>query len=242
MMTPFVKKRQSPVNRKNRILSDASNFAVVEGYKTIRTNLIFATAKIGCKKVIFTSCMPGEGKTLSCSNLAITLAQTDSKVLVIDCDMRKPTINKVFRIQGIPGLSDLLAGLSNYEECIRGSGFTNLDLLSGGTIPPNPAELLGSEAMAGMLEQLSQRYDYILLDTPPINVVADALVLSPKVDGVVLVVRENRTTHPELKRALSSLKFSKSKILGILLNGAEAASRSGQYNYSYSKQHNEEDY
>lgn len=241
-METLRKKHRKPIPRKNRILHDSSNFSVVEGYKTIRTNLIFATAKSGCKRVIFTSCIPGEGKTLSCCNLAITLAQTDSRVLVIDCDLRKPTVNKLFRVKGIPGLSELLAGLSEYSQCIQHSGYTNLNILCGGTIPPNPAELLGSDSMDRILENLSREYDYILLDTPPVNVVADALVLSPKADGVVLVVRQNMTTHPELKKAISSLKFGDSKILGILLNGVEGSSKNGHYQYSYSNRKTDEEY
>lgn len=232
----------NPGRRKNRVIHDASNFAVVEGYKTIRTNLNFAVNKIGCKKVIVTSSVPEEGKSLSCSNLAVTMAQTKSKVLIIDCDMRKPTIHKLFKIKGIPGLSELLVGMNGLAECIQPTTYENLDVICGGTIPPNPAELLGSTAMDQVLEFLTSRYDYILLDTPPVNVVADAMVLSSKVDGVLMVVRQNVTTHPDLRHALASLEFAKAKVLGSLLNGVESSSKSGYYKYGYGHRRIYEEY
>lgn len=183
--------------------------------------------------MIITSSVPNEGKSLNCCNLAITMAQTNSRVLIIDCDLRKPTVHKLFKLKGIPGLSELLAGMSGFADCIHSSGYQNLDILCAGTVPPNPAELLSSETMDKVLEILSAKYDYILLDTPPVNVVADALVLSPKADGVVLVVREGVTTHPEMKHSLGSLEFSKVKVLGIILNGVETGARYGYSRYGY---------
>lgn len=238
----FKKKTHSIERKQARVIGEETNFSVVESYKTIRTNLIFATQKAGCKRVIITSSVPNEGKSINCCNLGITMAQTNSRVLIIDCDLRKPTVHKLLKLKGIPGLSELLAGMNEVAECIQSSGYQNLDILSAGTIPPNPAELLSSEAMDKVLENLSDEYDYILLDTPPVNVVADAMVLSPKADGVVLVVREGVTTHPEMKHSLASLEFGKAKVLGIILNGVETGSRYGYSRYGYGgrKQHYKE--
>lgn len=229
------KRKVTQGKKKAKVLSDISRFSVVEAYKTVRTNLIFAAQGTGCKRIIITSSVPNEGKSINCSNLAITLAQTDSKVLIIDCDLRKPTVHKLFKMKGIPGLSEVLAGITEVDNVLQNSGYNNLDVICGGTIPPNPAELLSSSVMDDLLETLSARYDYILIDTPPVNVVADALVISAKVDGVVLIVRQGDTTHPELKFALKSLEFGKAKVIGIILNGVDTAGRYGYARYGYGK-------
>lgn len=223
-------KRKGKQERKTvSIINEKTAFSVVEAYKTLRTNLMFAAQNPGCKRIIITSTTPYEGKSTNCCNLGITLTQTNSNVLIIDCDLRKPAIHKFFKVKGIPGLSEVLAGMTDAEETIQDTGYDKLKLICGGTIPPNPAELLGSAAMEELLYKLSLQYDYILLDTPPINLVADALALTAMTDGVVLVARQGQTTHPELGRALSGLKFANAKVLGIILNGV---TRTGCYGYS----------
>jgi capsular exopolysaccharide synthesis family protein len=138
-------------------------------------------------------------------------------------------MNKYFKVKGIPGLSDALAGMHTINEVIQNTGYDNLKVICGGTIPPNPAELLGSIAMEELLFKLSTQFDYILMDTPPINVVADALALTTITNGVILVARQRQTTHPDFGRALASLRFANAKILGTILNGV---ARSGHYGYS----------
>lgn len=204
------------------------NFSAAESYKVIRTNLIFTLRSKGCKRIIITSSLPGEGKTSNCCNLGITLAQAGLKVLIIDCDLRKPELHKYFRKKSIPGLSDVLADFSTVDKAINDSGYNNLDLIFGGTVPPNPAELLGSNAMDDLLRSISKEYDYILFDTPPVNVVADTTVLTSKSDGVVIIVKEGVTTHPNLKRTVTSLEFAQARILGFILNGV---SRHPKYKY-----------
>jgi polysaccharide biosynthesis transport protein len=215
--------------RRTVSINQNTNFSVVEAYKTLRTNLMFAAQNPGCKRIIITSTTPCEGKSTNCCNLGITLAQTNSNVLIIDCDLRKPTIHKFFKVKGIPGLSEVLAGMNDAKEVVQNTGYAKLKLICGGTIPPNPAELLGSTVMEELLYSLSLQFDYILLDTPPINMVTDALALTTMTDGVVMVVRQGQTTHPELGRALSSLKFANAKVLGTILNGV---TRKGHYGYS----------
>ncbi|HVI41248.1 MAG TPA: CpsD/CapB family tyrosine-protein kinase [Anaerovoracaceae bacterium] len=235
-MVHIGKKKVKQERRTVSIINGNTNFSVVEAYKSLRTNLMFAAQKRGCK-VIITSTTPYEGKSTNCCNLGITLAQTNSNVLIIDCDLRKPTIHKFFKVKGIPGLSEVLAGMNDAEEAVQDTGYDKLKVICGGTIPPNPAELLGSAVMDELLKSLSMQYDYILLDTPPINVVTDALALTTMTDGVVMVVRQGQTTHPEFGRALSRLKFTNAKVLGIILNGV---ANNGHYGYSkqgYRKYH-----
>lgn len=220
-------------NRKEKLISlfeSKRNYSVAEAYKTLRTNLIFTLRKNSCKKIIFTSPAPGEGKSTNCCNLGITLAQTGSKVIIIDCDLRKPDIHKFFDKNGSPGLSEVLAGFYVPKQVITDSGYDNLHLILGGIIPPNPAELLESNAMDELLTGLCKDYEYILLDTPPVNYVTDTLVLTPKVDGVLIVAKEGVTTHPHIKRALASLEFANARILGFILNDVEQKEK---YGYGY---------
>lgn len=203
------------------ILNENTNFLVAEAYKTIRTNLLFTASNKGCRRIMIASAEPNEGKSTSCCNIGITIAQMNANVLIVDCDLRKPDIHKYFGIKGIPGLSEVLAGMSRIEDVIHTTDYPNLKVICGGSIPPNPAELLGGAAMDALLNKLSNEYDYILFDTPPINAVSDALVLSSMTEGAVFVVRQGRSTHPEFRRAVSRLKFAEIKILGVILNDIE---------------------
>lgn len=236
------KKKMKQEPRTISLINEKTAFSVVEAYKTLRTNLLFAAQNPGCKRIIITSATPNEGKSTNCCNLGITLAQTNSNVLIIDCDLRKPAIHKFFKVKGIPGLSEILAGMHDINDVVQKTSYDKLSVICGGTIPPNPAELLGSTAMDELLHSLSRQFDYILLDTPPINLVTDALALTTMTDGVVLVARQGQTTHPELGHALASLKFANAKVLGTILNGV---ARSGHYGYSkkrYRKYHYEYQY
>lgn len=234
--------RQNQNRKMTSLFANKSDFSVLEAYKTIRTNLMFAVHKTGCKRILISSTVPNEGKTANCCNLGITLAQTGSSVLIIDCDLRKPELHKFFNQKSIPGLSEVLAGMNTPAQVISNSGYDNLQLMLGGTVPPNPAELLSSNAMDELLFELCEDYEYILLDTPPINVVTDTMALSTKVDGVVMVVKEGVTTHPELRRALASLEFVQARVLGIVLNEVKRKGgfRYGQYGqYGYIKKYRE---
>jgi capsular exopolysaccharide synthesis family protein len=222
------KKKMKQEPRIISLINEKTAFSVVEAYKTLRTNLMFAAQNPGSKRIIITSAAPNEGKSTSCCNLGITLAQTNFNVLIIDCDLRKPAIHKFFKVKGIPGLSEILAGMNDVNDAVQKTNFDKVSVICGGTIPPNPAELLGSTEMDELLHKLSQQFDYILLDTPPINLVTDALALTRMTDGVVLVARQGQTTHPELGHALASLKFANAKVLGTILNGV---ARSGHYRY-----------
>ena len=199
------------------ILSVKSPFAVSEAYKAARTNLMFMLAGEGCKRVVFTSANASEGKTTTCINLAITFAQTGSRTLIIDADMRKPRVHKNFRIQSSPGLSDKIGGFSDVD-CLYDTDYDNLTVMPAGTIPPNPAELLSSKSMSELLEKLSESFDYIFIDTPPVNVVTDAAALSRNINGVVLIARHGITTKESIKVSVTALEQAGAEILGFMLN------------------------
>ncbi len=226
-------KNESPEIRRARILNKKSRFDVVEAYKALRTNIIFTLPQKGCKKIIIASSFEAEGKSTNSLNLAITFAQNGSKVLLIDCDLRRPSQGKLLDMTSEKeGLSNLLVGLVPLENVIKKTEHENLEVIFAGSTSPNPAELLGSEAMEKLLEDLSEKYDYILLDTPPVNVVADTIILSRLADGVLLVVRQGITEKDSVSDAVSKLKFANAKLLGFILNG-----RMNKQSSSYAKYH-----
>lgn len=218
------------VSRKDALLCDTSSFAAREAYNMIRTNIIFSLIdENNCRKIMFTSALPGEGKTTTCINMAITFAQTGAKVLLIDADLRKPRLDAYMEAKNKKGLSDVLGGFCNMEEAINRNENYKLDYMVSGPIPPNPTELLSSVAMEELLGKLGKEYDYIFLDTPPVTVVADAASLSKNVSGAVVVTRQNYSTHEMMTRALSALEFVGVKILGFVLNDVDNENKKGYY-------------
>lgn len=208
---------------KARILNKDSDFIVQETYKTLRTNIMFAlptTDDSKGKVIVFSSGIPGEGKTTVCINTAITFAQTGAKVLLIDADLRIPKFHKYFSINGKTGFSDVLGGFCKTEQAIVSIPEYNMDCIPAGQIPPNPAELLASQKTVAVLDELKEKYDYILIDTPPITVVTDALAISPASSGMVVVTMERKTTRSTLRETLKALEFANVKVLGLINNGA----------------------
>lgn len=237
-MSLFKRKNKTVKKQLNRlnILNKNTDFATQEAFKTIRTNLMFSTSTTACKKILITGSAPGEGKSTVCSNLAIAIAQAGQRVLLIDSDLRAPVQHRFFRTKPLPGLSEALVNLKPVNEVIIAIGQSNLHLIPAGTIPPNPAELLASQNMDKLLETLSSQYDYILLDSPPLNLVSDALNLTSKVDGTVLIVRENTSEHRHVRETLQALEFANAKVLGMVLN-ASVKSRERRYDYgTYTRQ------
>lgn len=242
------KKDSSASNRfllKNAIMDPGLKFRVEEAYKSIRTNIMLSVMKKGCKTIVVTSSVAGEGKTTTTTNLAISISQAEQRVLLIDGDLRKPKVHHYFSIPNAPGLTNYLGASVNSRAAqkvdlfsiIHPTEYKNLSVIASGSIPPNPAEILGSEPMADFLKEVAEHFDYIIIDTPPINVVSDALPVIRESDGVVVVVRSNASTHPELQKALDSLKFIDAKILGFVVNyETEKKSKYGYYGkYGYYK-------
>lgn len=193
-------------------------FSVKEAYKAIRTNIALSVMKDGCKRIVFTSAVPSEGKSTTALNVAVSMAQAYTRVLLVDCDLRKPRMHKALGVSNSVGITNVLSGLAPLEQAVQKTRFENLDALSSGLLAPNPSEMLASDRMSEMLDRLSASYDYIILDTPPINIVSDALPLAKSSDGVVFVTRQSYSTHGELQTALSKLKFIGAKIIGVVVN------------------------
>ena len=218
------------MNIRRQILNKNSSFAVQEAYKSLRASVRFALRSSGCKRISMTSAMANEGKSITILNLAISVAMDGQRVLLIDADLRRPSQARMLVEKATPGLSNVLAGMVTAEEAIRPELYPNLDMLFSGDVPPNPSELLGSEKMRELIEEMSQKYDYILVDTPPINLVSDAAIVTNLLDGVLLLVRQGKSHKDELKRAISNLELTGITPMGIVFNGVQL--REGK-EYSY---------
>lgn len=235
MKSIFKRKEKAPataVQQKQMVLDESSPFVLQEAYKTMRTNLLFALRGNGCKRFCITSCMAGEGKSLTILNLAISIAQTGKKVLLVDADLRRPSLARLLGEDPIPGLSNVLVGQANMEDAIREEVRTNLDLLFAGDVPPNPSELLGSEQMQELIENISREYDYILVDAPPVNVVSDCCIIANFLDGIVLLARSGVARKDGVKQAINQLRLTNTKVLGCVLNGVEMSAKK-YYRYNY---------
>lgn len=224
-------------------MDEALKFRVVESYKTLRANIMFSIIKKGCKSFVISSSMPSEGKSTIAVNTAIALSQTDARVLLIDTDLRRPKINRFLGLSNTPGLSNYLIGMNSIDEVLHKTSYPNLMVFCAGSRVPNPSELLASAQMDALLEQLKTKFDYIILDSAPLNVVSDTYPLIKKTDGVLLVVYQNRSDYKELDKTLKSLEVVGGKVLGIVMNGVSPKrkrsyySRDG-YEYSYSSNSN----
>lgn len=235
MMKIFKRKKQTTTTaaqQQKMILDESSPFILQEAYKTMRTNLLFALRGNGCKRFCITSGVPGEGKSITILNLAISIAQTGKKVLLIDADLRRPALARLLGEDPIPGVSNVLVGQANVENAIRESIRTNLDVLFAGDVPPNPSELLGSEQMQELIETMSREYDYVLVDAPPVNLVSDCCIVASLLDGIVLLARSGVARKDGVKQAINQLRMTNTKILGCVLNGVEVAAKK-YYRYNY---------
>lgn len=234
-MFSFTKKKNKSTRTFNTILKNPV-FRVVEAYKTLRTNILFSVPAVEgrSKRFIFTSANPNEGKSTTSANTAITFAQqTDVRVLLIDADLRKATAHKHFGLSSKKGLSNFLAGQDTLENCIQKvPDVPNLCLMASGVLPPNPAELLAGKQLEVLFAELDKLFDVVIVDTPPVNVVADVLSICPYVDGVILVATDNKTSYNELQAAVNQLKVADAKILGAVLNKARTGNYRSKQKYS----------
>ena len=211
-------------------------FTAAEQYKMIRTNLDFTLPdEDKCPVIGVTSSMRGEGKSTTSVNLAYVFAEKGNKVLLIDGDLRIPSIAKKLEIESTPGLADLLRGKGSSIPELQTFLMDNLFVLPSGDIPPNPSELLGSSRMKKILDQLRDKFDYIIVDLPPVNIVSDAVSISSLISGMIIVIRENYTEKKELERCFRQLKLSNVNVLGCVMNvtrtGRESYSKYKKYKY-----------
>ncbi|MBS6041948.1 MAG: CpsD/CapB family tyrosine-protein kinase [Clostridium baratii] len=201
-----------------------------ESYRILRTNIMYSSFDKKIKRILVTSSEPGEGKSTTSGNLALAFAQDEKKVILIDCDLRKPSLHKKFRISNNRGLSDVIIDRDKLNKCIQ-KRTEYLDILTAGKIPPNPSEMLGSQAMSSLLDELSNVYDVIILDSPPVLAVTDAQILSTKSDGVVLVIRAEKTKKDTVLAAKGVLDKVNANILGTVLNGGDKNKDNYYYYY-----------
>ena len=206
-----------------------------EAYNGIRAKLLFTGRGEKCPVFAVTSAMMHDGKTTNAVNLAISIATTAKRVLLIDGDMRKPTVHRYFGLENKNGLSEILAGLTN-EVKIRKTDTENLHVLTSGQIPPNPAELFASKQMDNLLSYVKEYFDYVVIDTPPVNVVSDAVILAEKITGYVFVVQSGKNHFYELSYALDTLKQMNGNVVGFVLNDitGKGSSHYGSYRSRYS--------
>lgn len=205
---------------------------ISEQYRTIRTTIEFKMIDQGIKSFLVTSSEASAGKSTTIANLAITFAQQGKKVLLIDADLRKPTVNLIFKVQNRVGLTNVLMNQSSITDAQQRTRVSeNLTIISSGPIPPNPSELLGSIAMKRLIESVTEFFDVILIDTPPLSLVTDAQVLSNYVGGVVIVAQANQTKKDGLLKTKKLLNQVQANILGVVLHGAEMSDSNSYYYY-----------
>jgi capsular exopolysaccharide synthesis family protein len=232
---PRRKNRNSHEINVLNLINDTTSFQIVEAYKNLRANLLFALSTSDSHAVAITSSEPSAGKSYTCANLAITMAQTGNHVLIVDADMRKPVTHKLFQVPNQQGLSTLLSGsTAGVDDVLHKDIAPNVDLITSGPIPPNPSELLGHKRMENLLDTIAKTYDYIFIDTPPINVVSDAMMLTDKTAGVLMVARQRQSTIDEVHRAVDKYRTLEAPILGIVLTDVGSGGRGYAYGrYSY---------
>lgn len=191
---------------------------VAEQYRTIRTNIEFSSVQTHLRSILVTSSVPGEGKSFSAANLAAVFAQQEKKVLLVDADLRKPTIHETYQLENVQGLTNVLVGNASLSETVQKTLIDNLYVLTSGPTPPNPAELLSSKAMGELIQEMYSRYSLVIFDSPPLLAVADGQILANQTDGSVLVVLSGKTKMDTVQKAKDALQQSKAKLLGALLN------------------------
>jgi capsular exopolysaccharide synthesis family protein len=212
--------------------ADASG-TLLESYRVLRSNVRFAAVGEPLHSIMVTSTAPGEGKSVTAANLAVAMALDGKKVILVDADLRRPTVHEKFGIRNSPGLTNVLAGTMPLDQTLQASGVENLQILSSGTPPPNPAELLNSRAMEQVQEMLKERADIVIFDSPPCLSVADAQVLAASVDGLIYVVQLGSTRKSALKHGTELLRQAHARILGVVYNKMQMDGRRNDYYYGY---------
>lgn len=219
-----------------RLIDDQAPFNYVEAYKSLRTNIDFLSSTNDYRSILITSSGPWDGKSTVSINLAVSVANSGKRVILVDCDLRKASIASYLKIsRTVPGITSILSGSKTVPEVIIHNKKLNIDVLPVGALPPNPAELVGSDKMIALFRLLSELYDYVFIDTPPVSFVTDAAVMSRYVDGVLLVVRADETTKQALNASKKNLQDVNANILGVVLNDYDMRAHAyGNYSYRYS--------
>lgn len=210
-------------------------FSIVESYKNIRTNVVSVLSKTGSKILAITSPNASEGKSTTSVNIAITLSQLNKKVVILDADSRRPTVNKKLKLENRSGCMNFLNGEIRLDDAIIKYN-KYLDVIPSGTKVKNPSELFSSEKFDTLLEQLKDRYDYVIIDTPPINPVSDSLIISQKSEAIIMVIRAGVTTYESFDKAANALKVLDINLTGVIINGSDSTRKylyRSKYKYQY---------
>jgi capsular exopolysaccharide synthesis family protein len=208
--------------------------ATSEAYRTLRTNLIYSLVDEPPKVIVLTSPGPGEGKSTTCANLGVVLAQAGRSVLILDCDFRKPVMHKFFGMRNLLGVVDVLAGERKLQEVAK-QPVQGLTVISVGHIPPNPTELLGTQRFKDLLTSVRQEFDYVLIDAPPVNVVSDPAILATQGDGVLLVLDAQNTRKSTVRQALRSLGTVGANVFGTVMNNVKVPNGAYFDSYEYNR-------
>jgi non-specific protein-tyrosine kinase len=203
--------------------------AAAEAYRTLRTNIRFSSLDRPLHTLLVTSTAPDEGKSTTLANLAVTMAQAEQRVIVVDCDLRRPTLHQLFNLPNDVGLTTLILEQGDEPLALQATGVPGLSLLASGPLPPRPADILGSRRMESVIERLRNEADIILFDTPPVTAVTDAAVLATRVDGVLLVFQAGKTRRDRARQARLILEKVKANIIGVVLNDAQLEAGYGYY-------------
>lgn len=214
-------------------LSDSSSSAS-EAYRTLRTNLMYARIDTPPKVILVTSPGTTEGKSTTCANLGVVLAQAEKKTLIVDCDLRKPTMHKTFGLRNFRGVVDVLAGGKSLQDTLQETLLKSLRVLTVGPIPPNPAELLSSRRFADFMSLARREFEYVLMDAPPVQLVSDAAILATQADGVLVVLDAQKTRKSGLRQTVRSLENVGANILGTVMNNVDASAGYYPSDYTYS--------
>lgn len=225
----MTRKKDKPAKRSVITMSEPKSINS-EQYRTIRTNIEFSSVDTEVKSLLITSAGPEEGKSTTAANLAVVFAQQGKKVLLIDADLRKPTVHFTFKLDNGTGLTSLLLQQIPFQKAVLRAEEANLDILTSGPIPPNPAELLSTGAMRDLLSEASAVYDKVIVDTPPVLAVADTKILGSYTDGAIMVISSGKTDKEKAAKAKEALDYCPCKLLGAVMNGKKQTKHS---DYAY---------
>jgi capsular exopolysaccharide synthesis family protein len=214
------------------IVHEDAKSPIAEAYRTLRTNIQFSKTDGDLKTIMFTSSGPGEGKSTTIANTAVALAQAGKNIILLDCDLRKPVQHKIFHKRN-RGLTNILVEEVPVQNFIQDTEIDNLRILTSGSIPPNPSELLGSKKMQELLDYLKKQADYLIIDVPPVIAVTDACVLASKVDGIILVINSGSVRPEMAQKAKDLLIKANGHLLGVILNRVEIEAEHAYYYYYY---------
>jgi len=212
------------------VVEDKPRSIEAEAYRKLRTNIQYSSIDKEIKSIVVTSACPMEGKSTVSGNLALSFAQNGKKVIIVDCDLRKPSIHRKFNISNLCGLSEVMIGKEPLDNAIQ-KYKSNLHILTSGKIPPNPAEMINSTTMSNLLEELKEEYDIVIIDSSPLEAVTDGQILSTKVDGTILVLKAGKSKIESVKEAKNLLNKVGANIIGLVIN--EVSNSKKKYDYYY---------